>query len=115
MTFQPNREFVDQKARNRLSELEECFRIHNIRIISLETHIRQHSETVKEIENSKQQISSLNTAIIVLKKENSNRVREHQTLSSNVEFVAKCQEELKEFKKTNDSTTSFTFTFTRFN
>jgi hypothetical protein len=102
MNLQPNREFADQEARNRISELQECIRTHNNRIAPLESRIRQDSQNnenspnAEEFERVKQQIAFLDTAIARLNEENVTRVREHQILPSSFALVEKCQEELRE-------------------
>jgi TolA-binding protein len=108
MNLQPNQQFADQKARNRISELEECIRTHNNRISLLESRIRQNSQNsensansengpnAEEFESAKQQIASFYTAIARLNEENATRVREHQTLPSTFALVEKWHEELRE-------------------
>jgi hypothetical protein len=99
MTLQPNPEFADQEARNRISELEECIRTHNNRIASLESRLRQEGRNAEEFDNAKQQIAFLDTAIAELKEENATRVREHQNLTSSLASIEKSQEEFKELKE----------------
>jgi hypothetical protein len=95
MTFQPNPEFADQEARNRISKLEEHILRQNNRIASLETGVWQHQRTASELDGLKQEIASLHTTNARLKEENAAHVRQHQQLLSRLESVENCQEELK--------------------
>jgi hypothetical protein len=75
MTLQPNPEFADQEARNRISKLEEHILRQNNRIAFLETSILQHLRTAPELDCLKREIASLNTTITELKAENSAQLK----------------------------------------
>jgi chromosome segregation ATPase len=92
MIFQPNPEFADQEARNRISELEECIRTHNNRISSLESRLRQNSGNAEKFENAKQQIAFLGTAITELKEENA-------TVCGNIKTLPQVLHQLRKARK----------------